>query len=131
MNKLQGNIAEIQVSGSLSLVKVKLGDLFLTSIIIDTPQTVSYLKTGEPIQVIFKETEVAIGLGVDHQISLQNRLIGTITTIKMNDLLTKIHVKTAVGEIRAIITTEASRELNLVIGMSVTAMIKTNEVMLY
>ena len=44
MNVLAGEIESIQVNGSLSLVKVKLGEVRLTSIVIDTPDSSSYLK---------------------------------------------------------------------------------------
>ena len=81
MNILKGEIESVNVNGNLSLVKVKIGATRLTSIVIDTPETAPYLQVNHTVNVIFKETEVILGKGADHQISLQNKLIGTVDTI--------------------------------------------------
>ncbi len=74
MNQLSGEIESIETKDSLSLVSVKVGTTILSAIVIKTPQTASYLKIGNPIQVIFKATEVTVGSGCVHHISPQNRL---------------------------------------------------------
>lgn len=130
MNQLKGKIKSIETSGSLSLVRVEVVDILLTAIIIDTPATVDYLNIGESIKVIFKETEVIIGKGINHQISLRNKLIGKIKKIELGDLLSKIIIETPAGDITSIITSNAVRNLEFNLGDEVTAMIKTNEMML-
>lgn len=130
MNRLKGIIEHIQVEGSLSLVKVKVEDILFTSIIIDTPDTAPYLQQGHAVQVIFKETEVIIGKGEHPRISLQNQLAGTIQQIQAGALLSKLVLQTQVGEIAAIITTNAVKQLNLQLDTPVLAMVKTNEIML-
>ena len=80
--------------------------------------------------MIFKESEVFIGKGIDHQISLQNKLVGTITTIAKGELLSKLVLDTTVGTITSIITANAVDQLQLIEGETVTAMIKTSEMML-
>jgi molybdate transport system regulatory protein len=130
MNKLKGRIKNIDVNGCLSLVGVEIGDRIFSVIVIDTPETVPYLKNGNMIDVIFKETEVIIGKGTTHPISLQNRLIGWIRSIDSGRLLSKLKIETSEGEIVSVITTNAVNQLELKTGMEVTAMIKTNEIML-
>lgn len=130
MNKISGRIDTITVSDHLSLVRVMIHGIYLSAIVIDTPITCSYLKVGHPITVIFKETEVIIGKGMAHEISLQNRLPGHIISIDQGDLLSKIKVKTVAGTIASIITSRAVHQLQLAVGSTITAMIKTNEVML-
>ena len=130
MNILKGEIESVTVKKSLSLVKIKIGPFHLTSIVIDTPESSTYLSPGNAVNAIFKETEVIIGKGKNHQISLQNKLTGTITSIESGDLLSKVSLETEVGKIVSVITTNAVNQLQLTVGSEVTAMVKTNEVML-
>ena len=130
MNILKGKIATIKTKGSLSLVKINVNDIFLNTIIIETPKTASYLKKGNPINVVFKETEVIIGKGISHNLSLQNKVFGTILEIEKGDFLSKITIDAKVGKIVAIITSEAVEELQLSLNEKVTAMMQTTEIML-
>lgn len=130
MNILEGIIKAIKVDGHLSLVHVEVGTTMLTSIVIDTPATASYLTQEHAVKVIFKETEVMLGKGTSHAISLQNRLIGSVKSIVSSPLLTKLVLTTSAGSITSIITTNAVNQLQLTEGSEVTAMIKTNEMML-
>lgn len=131
MNRLSGNISNIEVSGNLSLVSVALnGDITLKTIVIETPDTASYLSKGNKIDVLFKETEVILGSDQKHAISIQNQLQGTVLMIDKAELLTKVVVRTEVGEITSILSTEDAVQLGLENQMSVIAMIKLNEIML-
>ena len=131
MNELRGHIKRVEVSGNLSLVGVELqnGQLF-KAIVIDTPQSASYLKPETAVAVVFKETEVIIGTGTQFQISLQNQILATIAQLEQGKLLSKLKLETTNGSINAIISSAAVDNLNLTLGQEVTAMIKLNEVML-
>lgn len=130
MNKLEGTIENITTSESLSIIYVKVNDLKITAIVIDTPETNNLLKIGNTLNVVFKETEVIIGKGIHHQISIQNKFIGIISAVESKELLSKISISTSVGTINSIITANAVKQLELNIGSEVTAMIKTNEILL-
>ena len=130
MNILKGAIKEIEVSGELSIVRVDVRGNLLSTIVIDTPETAEFLKLGNPVRVIFKETEVIIGVGDMKGISLRNKFWGKIKIIEKDLLLSKLLVDCEVGEISSIITSNAVEQLKLQEGMEVCAMIKTNELML-
>ncbi len=130
MNIIQGKIVSVNVNGELSLVKLKAGEIKLTTIVIDTPQTSSYLRPNHSVKVIFKENEVIIANAINCSISLQNKFYGEIISIESDKLLSKLVIKTSVGNITSIITTNAVNQLDLQLGKMVTAMIKTNELML-
>lgn len=140
MNVLQGEITEIITENEISLVKVKVGDsLLLTSIVIDTPATSSYLKKGHPIKLLFKETEVIIAKPLPSQllaISVRNRIeciIRKVTTGKILCQLDLDFLHAGPGEyreIRSIITRDACEQLNLQENDKIIALIKTNEVSL-
>jgi molybdopterin-binding protein len=130
MNTLNGKISAIEVNGSLTSVAVKIGEITLKSIVIETPETVSYLEKGHDLKVLFKETEVIIGTGDTSNISLQNKIPGNVISIEKGTLVSKITIESKVGKITAVISTSAVESLNLEKGQAVTAMIKTNEILL-
>ena len=130
MNRLKGEISSITTEGNLSLVTITCGEITLKSVIIEKPGTVPYLKTGHPVNILFKETEVVIGKNTELPISLQNRIPCKIDRIESGKLLSKIVLKTSTDEIVAIITSNAVEQLALEPGLPVLAMIKTNEIML-
>lgn len=131
MNKLEGQITDIKVSGGLSIVTVILmGDIAVQSIIIETPDSAAYLKQGNPINVIFKETEVILAKGETNHLSLQNKIEGTVRNIYKGELLTEVMIETVPGHITAIVSREAFDAMDVKTNERVTAMIKQNEVML-
>lgn len=131
MNKLLGHISRIEVSGGMSLVTIDLDqNIQLKTIVIETPETALYLKTGNRISALFKETEVIIGIDQLSQISLQNRIDCKVQSIESGKLICKIILECEVGIITSIISTNAVTTLRLKKGMSAVAMIKLNEIML-
>ena len=130
MNILKGHIEKLTISGSLTLIGIQVKNVGMSAIVIDTPETAPYLKIGNPITAVFKETEVIIGKGNTYEISLRNKFEGTIAIIESGELLSKLTINTLVGKISSIITTNAVNQLNLKVGTEVTAMIKTNEIMI-
>jgi molybdate transport system regulatory protein len=130
MNTLNGNITAIQSHEGISLVKVESNDTIFTSIVLDTPETASYLKTGHSVKIIFKETEVIISKDSSPNISLQNRLDCTIESIKKGVLLSQINLNFGETIIESIITTNACEQLQLEKNDTVIALIKTNEISL-
>ena len=130
MNSIEGNIAEIKTQGSLSLVKVLANNILFNAIIIDTPETASYLSIDQKVSIVFKETEVIIGTDEHAKVSLQNRIVGKVQSLDCNELLTKVTLQTTIGRITSIITTNAAQNLKLKVGDTACAFIKTNEIML-
>lgn len=130
MNKLTGNITAIQTSNTLSLVKITVDNTFFTAIVIDTPETLSYLKMGNSAKLFFKETEVIIAKTTDLNISVQNKLLCKISNINSGEILSEISLEFGNNTIQSIITTNACQQLNLQENDEVMALIKTNEISL-
>ncbi len=130
MNKLKGYIKNINSSQNLSIVEIDLNGIDICSIVVETPETASYLKTGNQVFVLFKETEVSIGKNVQGLISLRNQIPCKVTKIEKGKILSKIDLECKEHRIVSIITTSSVERLNLSIGDEVTAFIKSNEVSL-
>jgi len=130
MNVFKAKITDLKTEGSLTLVILMAKDIELTAIVVDTPQTAPYLTRGNLVEVLFKETEVIISSDIKNSVSLENQIIGVISTIETGSLLSRIQIGTPLGEIVAHITSKATKQLKLKKGAQVAALIKTNELML-
>jgi molybdate transport system regulatory protein len=131
MNKFEGQIEEVETHGHLSLVSVAVSkELLIKAVVIETPETAQYLKSGTRIAVLFKETEVILASLDTSQISIQNRMEAEVQEIEAGKLLSRIQLRTGVGELAAVVPTESLSVLGLSTGKQVLALIKTNEVML-
>ena len=130
MNILKGHIDSIKVNGDLSIVKVRVGSSVFSTILIDTPETAPYLFVDNEVKIIFKETEVILGVGDMSGISLRNKMKGKVSHIESDTLLSKVSIDTEMGTITSIITSNAVKQLQIVQDMELTAMVKTNELML-
>lgn len=131
MNRLEGTIKEIITHEGISLVRLDSpGNLVFTSVVIDTSETAGYLKTGNRVSMLFKETEVSIAKGAVENISLQNRIPCKIKAINKGILFCGLHLVCGDNNLYSIITSNACRQLMLKENDAVIALIKTNEVSL-
>ena len=130
MNRLSGKIKFIKSDEYFSIVEIDVNGVILNSIIIETPETVSFLKIGSPMNIMFKESEVSIAKNLSGKISLQNKIPCFVKKIERGKLLSKIFLDCKGSTINSIITTTAVEQLELKINDEVLAMVKTNEVML-
>lgn len=128
MNRLSAIISDIETSRQISLVDLTVGEDLFSCVIIETPETASYLRIGNTVTLLFKETEVSVAKDWQGQISLRNRMAAEIRQIDSGGVLSRIVLDYQGKEIISIITTRSVRKLGLEIGDSVTAMVKANEV---
>jgi len=130
MNKLTGVITKVDCDDHLSIVEVDVHGQRMKSIVIETPESAPFLKTGSEIEVIFKETEVSIAKDFSGGISLQNKMGCRIKSIQQGKLLSRILLDFKGFEVISIITSAAVHQLELKADDQVTALVKTNEIMI-
>ena len=102
----------------------------ISAIVIETRDSAPYLREGSRISVLFKETEVILSTGPAGKIGIQNRIPGQVREVEAGDLLSKVVLETPLGGLEAIVASGELQALGLSVGDQVTALIKTNEVML-
>jgi len=128
VNRFSAKIVNIESAGHISLIDLEAcGDRF-TCVVIETPETAAYLRVGNGVTIMFKETEVSIAKNFDGQISLRNRLAATIKRIEKGAVLSKITLDYHGVDVVSIITTRSTRTLDLQVGDAVVGLIKANEV---
>ncbi len=130
MNRLKGKITQITSHEGISLVNIQVGDSSFGTVLLDTPQSCSYLKIGKDITVAFKETEVAIALPSLGSISMANQLKCKIKSIQNGKILAKIELTCKDDILTSIITSRSSTRLGLEKDKEVIALIKANEISL-
>ncbi len=130
MNQLRGRITSIESSEHLSLVEVTVGGDTFTALLVETPAGTPYLATGNPVVVLFKETEVSLAKNLSGEISLRNRIPGTVRRVRHGQLLSEVALDCHGQEIVSVITSRAVARLGLREGDAVEALIKANEVSL-
>lgn len=130
MNKLKAHITHITTEGELSLINLSIGDVKLTSIVVDTPLSAPYLFEKNSIYVLFKETEVTLSKEINLSISTQNQLQGKVATVEKGKLLSSVNITGEWGSLTSVITTNSLNELGILNGDSLIALIKTTEMML-
>ncbi len=64
------------------------------------------------------------------QISARNKLVGTVTSVKLGGVMAEVVVAVGGNEIVSVVTRASAEELGLAEGDSVTAIVKSTEVML-
>lgn len=130
MNRIQAKIKEITISGGVMLVDMEAEGCPMSALLINSNETINWLKKEALVTAIFKETEVSIAKNFSGEISLRNRLDCIIDHISKGELLSTITLKFNDTFITSAITTRSVNSLDLHTGDKVTAMIKANEITL-
>ncbi len=130
MNKLPGTISKILQSGAILLVDIDVEGHLFSALMIESTVQPDWLKTGNAIELVFKETEVSLAKNLSGLISTRNRMNCTITKIERGELLSKIDLKFQEFQVSSAITTRSVDSLNLIVGDKVEALVKANEVSL-
>jgi len=130
MNRLKGIIELINSHDELLLIELNVQQTKMKAIIIGKPNDYSYLEIGNEIAILFKETEVTISIDKTLNISTQNKLTCTIDSINKGQLLSQVNLNFNGITLSSIITTSSVENLNLKHQDTVTALIKTNEIIL-
>ena len=130
MNTLHGKISELTTSGNMTLVGVDVDGTRMTAIMIGRPEKVPYLRMSGDVELLFNESAVSIGKMIEGQMSLNNQLDCTIERLVLGEILTQVILSFKGEHLTSLITTMSAKRLDLKAGDSVTAFIKTNEVML-
>lgn len=127
MNRLSGRIAGLEVSGSVSLVDVQVGNHVYTSTILGSVDVLTAWKVGTPVTLLFKETEVALAKNLSGAVSLRNRFKGIVTALENGQVLSKVIFDVDGQAISSIITTRSSTAMHIAIGDEIEGLVKANE----
>lgn len=127
MNRLSGQIAALEVEGSIALVDVTVGARRFSATLIGAGDEVAGWHQAMPVTLLFKETEVSLARNLSGLISMRNRLPGRVTAIERGRLLTRVRFEMDGNPVAAVITTRSCDMLALAVGDEVEGLVKANE----
>lgn len=130
MNKLKGYIAAIESNSHMSLVDVAVGGDMFSATLLETPETASYLKIGQAVSMLFKESEVSLAKNLSGLISLRNRIPAIVTGVERGAIMSAVKLDYRGLPLTSIITTRGVNRLQLAVGDTVEALVKANEILL-
>lgn len=130
MNILTGTITQIQQSGAILLVDIDVNGQNFSALLIESAIRPDWLQKSNEIDLVFKETEVSLAKKMSGLISLRNRMQCKVIQVERGELLSKITMQFQQQIISSAITTRAVDSLQIVVGDSVEAMVKSNEISL-
>lgn len=132
-NNVKVNIKELQVGAVNTIIKAKLGDQILSSVVTKEAVEELGLKIGENCHFVFKASNVLVGkasLGCIKGLSARNQIAAKVSKIEEGAVNCEIIASTATGEeIVAIITKASCQKLELKLGDEVVMIIKASEIM--
>ncbi|MCU6435855.1 TOBE domain-containing protein [Undibacterium sp. Jales W-56] len=130
MNKFSGQILAIEAYGSVAIIDVAVGAHRFTATLMGAADQLDIWKSGQPVCLLFKETEVALAKNLSGQISLRNRMPSIITALEHGQLLTRVAMQMDGLPLFSVITTRSARNLQLAVGDQVEGLVKSNEMSL-
>jgi molybdate transport system regulatory protein len=131
-NQLQGKVEHIEEGKVNSSVYVKLKSGYtLVSVITNGAVENLNLKEKDEVIAICKSSSVLLTTDISLNISARNKFQGTITEVNLGEINCEVLVDIGNGDkIASVITKNATGSLDLKVGDSVVAIIKSSDVMI-
>lgn len=130
MNKLSGIITQIQQSGAILLVDVDIDEQSFSALLIESATQPEWLRKGNAVELVFKETEVSLAKNRTGIISMRNRMMCSVLHINRGELLSTVELQFRQNRIASAITTRAIDALQIEVGDTIEALVKSNEISL-
>jgi molybdate transport system regulatory protein len=130
MNKLPGIIKTVHQSGTIMLIDIDVNGHGFSALLIESISQPQWLKIGNTIDVVFKETEVSLAKNLSGQISMRNRMKSKVILVERGELLSIVTLQFLQYTISSAITTRSVDSLNINIGDEIEALVKANEISL-
>ena len=130
MNTLTGKIIKIQSNEGISLIDINIGEDEFSSLIIDSEATKKYIKVGNNINMLFKETEISLKNYHDKLIKRNNKFIAKVKSIDKGKILSDIELEYKNQQLRVITLTRYLNELNLQVNKKAVMLLRPQEILL-
>ncbi|WP_439680491.1 TOBE domain-containing protein [Embleya sp. MST-111070] len=130
-NQFPGTTVSVTTGEVMAAVKVRLGSgrELTAAVTVDAVRDLG-LAEGSAVLALIKSTEVSLATGGVDGLSIRNRIPGTVVEVAFGGAMAGVKVAVADGELTAVVTVEAARDLGLTAGTPVSALLKSTEVAL-
>lgn len=127
MTKVKGYIVGLEFTDTISQVKLstELGDFYC--VILENPDTVNYLRMGNEVNLIFKESDYTV---FKEKVYPFNTIEGNVRSIVKGEIFVKVVIKNKDYEFSALITNPEFESLNIQINQKLHFFVKPTSVIL-
>ncbi len=127
MTKVKGYIVGLEFTDTISQVKLstELGDFYC--VILENPDTVNYLRMGNEVNLIFKESDYTVS---KEKVYPFNTIEGNVNSIVKGEIFVKVVIKNKDYEFSALITNPEFESLNIQINQKLHFFVKPTSVIL-
>jgi len=130
-SKVCGTITKVVKGHIHANVQILWKEIPLSVIITTASCDDMHLTEGDSITVLIKGTDVMLAKSFSGMISARNRVSGIVTQIIQGDVVSKVFVESQEEMLHAIITNTSLKEMDIIEGNEVTAIVKSTELILY
>ncbi|NTV07323.1 MAG: TOBE domain-containing protein [Chlorobium limicola] len=129
MNCFSAIITSIETdeTGSLFLLELDASGLQLSMLLFDLKPAFT---EGSSVNLLFKETGMAIARNLTGEISFSNQFSATVTAIRSGNILADITLASPAGKCTVIVTIRSVQRMKLDIGDSVTVLLHASQISL-
>lgn len=124
MNQIKASVARVQSVDNLNIVTFKANNTLLKMMSLELS---SEIVVGTVVSLAFKPTTVAIAKNISGELSFSNQLKVEIISMELGELLSSLKLKFNEHTLESIITTASVQRMNLEVGESVIALIKSSD----
>ena len=124
MNKISATVVSIQNVQNLTQVTFATATGELKMMGLELPQNI---EQNTAVMLTCKATNIAIAKASDSMLSFSNQLPVTIQTIEMGELLCSLLLSYDTTVLESIITADSAKRMQLKVGDTVTALIKSSD----
>jgi len=130
VNRLSGEISSIVTVGAVSRVGIGIAGATLSAVVLETPETAPWLRTGGKIVCLFKETEVGLARTLTSPVTFGNRLEGVVESADHGELFTRVRLTCPAGTFTALVGAAEAGAMEIRGGETLTALIHPGEITL-
>ncbi len=129
MNTLTAKLAEIISQGEVSYLVFDASAKKLACFVVETPQTNPELVIGAEVDLVFKETQVSLGLDIDSaRVSISNVFSGKVVSVDKGKILSMVDVESDGLQISSLISTRSFERMDIKVGLEINALVKATDV---
>jgi molybdopterin-binding protein len=127
MTKVKGYIVGLEFTDTISqvMLSTELGDFYC--VILENPDTVNYLRMGNEVNLIFKESDYTV---FKEKVYPFNTIEGNVRSIVKGEIFVKVVIKNKDYEFSALITNPEFESLNIQINQKLHFFVKPTSVIL-
>ncbi len=124
MSNFNAKIIDIQNEMSLNIVTFQTGETILKMISLELGEKI---KINADVLLSCKATNIALAKELDGQLSYSNQIPMRIESMEVGKLLSSLNLSQGNLKLESIITTASLQRMQLKVGESVTALIKSSD----